>query len=226
MLRTLPPVLLVAICLCLPSYARNPSTDQSPAHASLPSDPLPPMRSTRAKWDNFLRETAGPLSFGAGVFNAAFSQATQTDPKYGKGGAAFGQRLGASWADIGTQNFFGDFVVASAFHEDPRYHRLGPGRSLLYRIGYAISRAVVIRKDTGGNTFNFDNFLGSAMSTGFSNIYYPPPSRTTGANLSHYWIDVADNGFVNLAPEFWPDFRDKFFRRHHRARAADRVNGE
>lgn len=226
MLRTLPPMLLVAICLCLPSCAQNHPTDPRPASASLPSAPLPSIRSTRAKWDNFLGETVGPLTFGAGVFNAAFSQATDTDPKYGKGGAAFGQRLGASWADIGTQNFFGDFVVASAFHEDPRYHRLGTGHSLLYRIGYAISRAIVIRKDTAGNTINLDNLLGSAMSTGFSNIYYPPPSRTTGANLSHYFIDIADNGFVNLAPEFWPDFRNKFFRHRPRVEAADRVDAK
>ena len=55
-----------------------------------------------------------------------------------------------------------------------------------------------------------------AMSAGFSNLYYPPPSRTRGAIFSHFVIDVADNGFVNLAPEFWPDFRAKVFHRHHR----------
>src|SRR5215471_10395656 len=98
-----------------------------------------------------------------------FSQLTQTDPRYGKGSLAFAKRCGASMADIVTENFFGDFVVASAFHEDPRYRRKGPGRSLVYRAGYAISRALVIRKDTGGNSFNFDNVLGSALSTGFSN---------------------------------------------------------
>ena len=28
--------------------------------------------------------------------------------------------------------------------------------------------------------------------------------------LMHFWTDVADNGFVNLAPEFWPDFKGKY----------------
>jgi len=173
------------------------------------------MRTTRGKWNNFLAETASPLTFGGGTFNAVFSQVTQTDPQYGRGGAAFAKRFGASVADIASQNFFGDFLVASAFHEDPRYHRMGEGHSLLYRFGYAISRALVIRKDSGGNTFNFDNVLGSAMSTGFSNVYYPAPSRTGNAMLIHFWTDVADNGFVNLAPEFWPDFRRKVLRRRH-----------
>jgi|SRR5579859_233036 len=183
----------------------------APAADSSQSD----LRSTDAKWMHFLRETASPLTVGAGAFNASFSQVTNTDPKYGVNGIAYAKRYGASLADIAAQNFFGDFVIASAFHEDPRYFRKGSGHSLLYRMGYAISRAVVIRRDSGGNTFNFDNLLGSAMGTGFSNLYYPPASRTKGAMLMHFWTDVADNGFVNLAPEFWPDFRRKVFRRHH-----------
>jgi len=146
-----------------------------------------------------------------GAFNALFSQVTNTDPKYGVNREALGKRFGASLADIASENFFGDFVVASALHEDPRYHRKGEGFSLWYRFGYAVSRSVVIRKDTGGNTFNFDNVLGSAASSAFSNIYYPAASRNGSAMLMHFWTDVADNGFVNLAPEFWPDFKRKVF---------------
>jgi hypothetical protein len=180
--------------------------------------PLPPLRTTRKKWGNFATETVGPLTWGGGAFNALFSDLTTTDPKYGVDRVALGKRFGASLADIASQNFFGDFVVASALHEDPRYHRKGEGFSFWYRLGYAISRAGVIRKDTGGNTFNFDNVLGSAASSAFSNIYYPTASRNRQAMFMHFWTDVADSGFVNLAPEFWPDFKRKVFghwvRRH------------
>lgn len=124
---------------------------------------------------------------------------------------ALGKRFGASLADIASQNFFGDFVVASALHEDPRYHRKGEGFSFWYRLGYTVSRALVIRTNTGGNTFNFDNVLGSAASAAFSNTYYPTASRNGQAMLMHFWTDVADSGFVNLAPEFWPDFKKKVF---------------
>lgn len=193
-----------------PAPVSHADLAQSPPHAeSLP------MHTTRAKWNNFVHETISPLTFGGGTFNAAFSQLTNTDPKYGVDRVAFGKRFGASIADIASQNFLGDFVVASALHEDPRYFRMGEGHSLRHRAGYAISRALVIRKDTGGNTFNFDNVLGSAFSTGFSNLYYPAASRTGSAMLMHFLIDVADSGFVNLAPEFWPDFRRKMLRRKH-----------
>lgn len=167
------------------------------------------MDSTGAKWNYFVHETAGPLTIGGGAFNATFSQLTNTDPKYGVNRIALSERFGASVADIASQNFFGDFIVASAFHEDPRYHRKGEGHSVLSRVGYAISRALVTRTDDGRGTFNYDNVLGSAMSAGLSNLYYPPASRSSGAILMHFSIDVADAGFVHLAPEFWPDIRRK-----------------
>jgi hypothetical protein len=206
------------ICVCAPILAQD-AAQSDPAtsgHAdSVSRTQSFPSRTTRDNWANFVHETASPLTLGGGTFNAAFSQVTNTDPKYGVNGTAFGKRFCASLADIASQNFFGDFVVASALHEDPRYFRKGEGYSLRYRAGYAISRALVIRNYNGRNTFNFDNVLGSALSAGFSNLYYPAASRTGSATLMHFLIDVADNGFVNLAPEFWPDFRRKVLRRRH-----------
>jgi len=210
---------LTAICLCASLRAQDAVHPASAGPASSQSNSAPgpkdvPIRTTRGRWNHFLRETASPLTLCGGVFNAAFSQVTKTDPKYGVNSAAFAERFAASVADIATQNFFGDFVVASVFREDPRYFRKGEGHGFWSRTGYAISRALVIRKDSGGNTFNYDNVLGSALGSGFSNLYYPEASRGAKATLMHFAIDVADNGFVNLAPEFWPDFRVKVLRRH------------
>lgn len=208
------------LCLCTVAFPVAPVLAQDGGDAisedgiTVQGEPtfkgMPPLRTTHEKWDNFAKETVGPLTWGGGAFNAVFSQVTDTDPKYGVNRVALGKRFGASLADIASQNFFGDFVVASALHEDPRYHRKGEGFSLWYRFGYAISRSV-IRKDTGGNTFNYDSVLGSAASSAFSNIYYPAASRNRSAMLMHFWTDVADDGFVNLAPEFWPDFKRKVF---------------
>jgi hypothetical protein len=170
--------------------------------------------STRGKWHNFVDETVSPFTLGGGVFNGSLSHLTNSDPRYGTNSEAFAQRFGASVADIATQNFFGDFLLASAFHEDPRYLRKGAPYSKLSRFAYAVSRAVVIRTDAGGSTFNWSNVLGTAMSAGLSNAYYPPPSRTGGAMIIHFASSVAGAGFANLAPEFWPDFKRKVFKRH------------
>ena len=221
--------ILAALCFAGPLLAQNTEKRLFPFSTNAPGQAVPasdanckpdpnsaPIFTTREKWNNFVHETASLLTLGGGTFNAAFSQATDTDPRYGVNSQAFAKRFGASIGDIATQNLFGDFLIASAFHEDPRYFRMGRGHPFWTRVGYAISRAAVIRKDSGGNTFNFDNVLGSGLSTAFSNLYYPPVSRTVKGNLMHWGIDVPDNGFVNLAPEFWPDFRDKVLRWRHR----------
>jgi hypothetical protein len=213
-------VLLTVICLSAPLRAQDAAQPLAAGGASAPADPMSdphsaPIGATREKWNYFVHETASPLTFGAGAFNATFSQVTDTDPRYGVNSMAYAERFAASLTDIASENFFGDFVVASVLHEDPRYFREGQGHGFWSRVGYSLSRAVVIRKDSGGETFNFDNVLGSALSTGFSDLYYPAASRTGKGMLMHFGIDVADNGFVNLGPEFWPDFRDRVLRRHH-----------
>jgi len=213
-------VLWTAVGLSAPLFAQDAAQPLAAGGAAAPSDPVSdpqsaPISATREKWNYFVHETASPLTFGAGAFNATFSQVTDTDPRYGVNSVAYAERFAASLTDIASENFFGDFVVASALHEDPRYFREGQGHGFWSRVGYSLSRALVIRKDSGGETFNFDNVLGSALSTGFSDLYYPAASRTGKGMLMHFGIDVADNGFVNLAPEFWPDFRDKVLRRHH-----------
>jgi len=58
-------------------------------------------------------------------------------------------------------------------------------------------------------SFNWSNVLGTAMSAGLSKAYYPPPSRTGGAMILHFTTSVAGAGLANLAPEFWPDFKQK-----------------
>jgi hypothetical protein len=198
----------------LPNRAGRTGTAQDGTGS--PQRPLnfPPPLSTAGKWHNFVDETVSPLTLGAGAFNGGLSHITNSDPRYGTDAAAFAQRFGASLADIATQNFFGDFLFASAFHEDPRYVRKGAQYHMWSRVGFAISRAVVIRTDAGGSSFNWSNVLGSAMSAGLSNAYYPPPSRTGGAMVIHFVSSVAGAGFANLAPEFWPDFKQKIFKRH------------
>ena len=169
--------------------------------------------SVAGKWRFFVKETANPLTVAAGAFNAGISQASNSDKRYGQGGGAYAQRVGASFADIATQNFFGDFVMASALHADARYFRRGPEHRFWERVGYAISRSAVIRKDSGDDTFNWSNFTGTAMSAGFSNLYYPRGSRNAEAMGLHFATSFAGAGLGNLPTEFWPDVRQWLKRR-------------
>lgn len=172
-----------------------------------------PPASTAEKWNHTVDETFSWFTLEAGAFNAAVSQATRSAPLYGRHWDAYPKRLGASVGDIVSQNFFADFLLASAFHEDTRYVRRGPSHKLWPRIGYAISRAIIVRRDDGTDTFNFANVIGTAMSAGLSNAYYPPVSRTAKEASTNWGTSVAGTGLVNLMPEFLPDFK-AFVNRH------------
>src|SRR5581483_9648663 len=166
------------------------------------------------KWELFESETLAPLTLGAAAFNATVSQATKSTPKYGSAlWPAYPERFGAAVGDIVSQNFFSDFLLASAFHEDTRYVRLGPSHKLWSRAAYAISRAVITRTDSGKTTFNAANVAGTAMSAALSNAYYPPASRTASAAAVNWATSLAGSGLVQLLPEFWPDFHS-WIKRH------------
>lgn len=186
--------------------------------ATAPTDPSAPAPSTSEKWNYFVSETVTPFTAGAGAFNATVSQLTHSTPLYGRHPWpwAYPKRFGASVGDIVSQNFFGDFLLASALHEDTRYVRRGPSHSRWNRIGYAISRSIVTRTDDGGETFNFANVAGTAMSAGLSNAYYPQVSRKLSATLTNWGTSVAGSGLANLMPEFLPDVKAWLKRKLHR----------
>jgi hypothetical protein len=148
------------------------------------------------------------LTLVAGGLDATVSQLTRSAPLYGKHfwrRDAFLKRFGATAGDETSVNFFSDFVLASAFHGDTRYVRKGPSRKMWPRIGYAISRAVITRTDSGAATFNWSNVVGSAMSAGLSNAYYPPGSRTASIAAVNWGTNVAGAGLTKLMPEFGSD---------------------
>jgi hypothetical protein len=164
--------------------------------------------SVSEKWDFFVSETATPLLLVGVVANATTSQLTRSAPLYGKHffrKDAFLKRAGATLGDTLSENFFSDFLLASAFHEDTRYVRRGPSHAFGRRIAYAISRAVITRTDSGDGTFNWANVVGCAMSAGLSNAYYPDVSRTPSVAMVNWGTNVAGAGLSNLMPELGPD---------------------
>ncbi len=180
-----------------------------------PTVPYTPLR-IRDKWILFVKETVDPYAFGSAAAGAAISQWHNEDPRYGTGGWAYAQRFGAAQADLTTQNLFGDAVFASLFHEDPRYFREGPSKPVMHRIFYAMSRVVITRTDSGGNTFNFSGILGMGAGIGLSNAYYPPKSVNGGEMGYRVFSSLTSAALGNLLPEFWPDIRQKIARHRQR----------
>ena len=172
-------------------------------------DPL----TVKEKWKLFAQETFDPFAIGSALMGAGFSQSENEEPKYGGGAKAFAARAGAAIADYGSQNLFSAAILASLLHQDPRYFRKGPRFGVFYRAGYAVSRVVVTRKDSGGNTFNASGVFGMGLGIATSNLYYP--SSSVGARLTVYRFGTSIMGGAigNLMSEFWPDIRVRLFHR-------------
>lgn len=179
-------------------------------------DPL----TARQKFALFAKETFDPFTGAAAAAGAALSQIDNDDPKYGHGAGPYAERFGAAVADITTQNFFSDAVLASLLHEDPRYFRKGQEYGVWHRVGYALSRVAVTRTDGGATSFNYAGVLGMGMGIGLSNAYYPEASVSGKEVATRFGTSFAAAALGNLLPEFWPDIHERFFHRKPRAPSA------
>jgi hypothetical protein len=227
--------LLLIACACIALRAQNTdSPDPSPIVPAHPAAPLtddrilgilpnyqtvedpnlkPPPLTVRQKFTLFVKETADPYTFVSAAAGAGMSQYGNGTPAYGDGMAAYGKRLAAAYADVATQNFFSDAVLASVLHEDPRYYRMGPGRPVARRVWYSVTRMVVTRSDAGHERFNFSGVGGMALGIALSNAYYPGKNVNGSVMGSRFVTSVTASSLGNLLPEFWPDLKEKLHRR-------------
>jgi hypothetical protein len=180
---------------------------QTVRDSSIPIAPL----TAKQKWDLAWKETVDPFNFASVVMAAGFSQRGNQTPKYGEGDAAYGERIGAAFADFGTQNFFSAGVLANLLHQDPRYYRKGPGAGVLKRVAYSVSRVAVVRTDSGRAAFNSSGVGGMMMGIAASNLYYPAASVRGTVMAGRLYTSLLGGVIGNVMSEFWPDVQQKFF---------------
>ena len=142
-------------------------------------------------------------------FLAGISQAENSEPGYGQGAAGYGKRFGAAVADGTIENFLTSAVFPSLLHQDPRFFQSGKG-GFWHRTGYAMSRVVVTRRDSGNAQTNFSEIVGSALAAGISTYsYYPRADRNVGNAVSVWGSQIGYDMLTYVVKEFWPDIRRK-----------------
>jgi hypothetical protein len=155
---------------------------------------------------------------------SGISQAENSEPGFGQGWAAYGKRYGAYAADGTIENFFVGAIMPSILHQDPRFFQRSQG-SFFSRTGYAVSRIVVTRSDSGHRQFNFSEIFGAAIASTISTYsYHPHPgyhpetgvdvpyvaSDRTIRNTASVWGSQVGYDTITLViKEFWPDIRRK-----------------
>src|SRR5271170_493827 len=141
---------------------------------------------------------------------AGISQARNSEPGYGQGAEGYAKRYASQFADGTIENFMVNAVVPSLLRTDPRYYQMGRG-SVLKRTGYALSRLVVTRTDSGHNTFNVGEIGGSFAAAAISTYSYHPEADRTLSNTATVWgAQVGYDAIRIVLNEFWPDLRRKF----------------
>jgi hypothetical protein len=141
---------------------------------------------------------------------AGYSLGTNATPEFGHGGVGYGRYLWHAAVDQTSENYMVEFIVPVATHEDTRYYTLDRG-TFMKRAGYALSRTVITRSDSGKEVFNAGEVIGSGASAGLSSLYYPSRERSFGNTGQQWGLDVGTDAVSFLAKEFWPDINHWLF---------------
>jgi len=111
-------------------------------------------------------------------------------------------------------------VYSSILHQDPRFYQSSKG-GFWRRTGYAATRIVVTRSDSGHSQFNYSEVFGSATAATISTYSYHPRStflstptnphmfvpsdRTFSHVLSTWQTQLTLDTITIMVKEFWPD---------------------
>jgi len=155
---------------------------------------------------------------------AAISQAEDNERGYGQGWGGYAKRYGSTAGDSMIENFMVGAVFASALHQDPRFYQSGKG-GFFRRTGYAVTRLVVTRNDSGKSQFNYSEVFGSATAATISTYSYHPrstflstptnphlyiPSDRTLSHVASTWsTQLTLDAITIMLKEFWPDIHKK-----------------
>lgn len=163
--------------------------------------------------DKFIGASQDSFDYSSTIiptFLAGYGYGRNSVPQFGTGGVGFGRYLWHTTVDQTVENYMVEFFVPVATHEDTRYYTLGRG-GFFKRTGYALSRAVVTRSDSGKETFNISEIVGAGASAGISNLYYPAPQRTLSNTANNWTLDVGLDATTFVLREFWPDIDHRLF---------------
>ena len=194
---------------------------------------LPPL-TAKDKFKVVALGTFDPIQFPWWGLLSAIGQAEDSERGYGQGRLGYAKRYGATAGDSTIENFMVGAVFPSILHQDPRFYYSEDG-GFVRRAGYAVTRIVVTRGDSGKAQFNFSEILGAATAAAIStNTYHPkssyistptnphlfiPSDRTLSNTAETFGTQVALDTITIVVKEFWPDIHRKMAKKHADAAA-------
>jgi hypothetical protein len=173
--------------------------------------------SSGQKFKLFFRSETDPWPFLLASVVSGIGMADDSYPTWGQGVQGYAKRFGAAYTDAFIGNFFGNAVLTSWWHEDPRYFQKGTG-SATHRFLWAAASTVWCKRDNGKWGPNYANVGGNLIGSAIARAYYPASERTVSDTITD-GLTVSAEGIVGSEViEFWPDLV-----RHHKRKQAEKL---
>jgi hypothetical protein len=179
---------------------------------------LPPL-SVKGKFGGFTEDSFDFSSFVWIGMLSGIDQAKKDTKEFHQGGAGYGRYYWHNFVDQTDENLWTEFLLPSVLHEDPRYYTLGrysggEHHSAWQRAGYSLSRLIITRTDSGGESFNYAEVIGAGAAAGISNAYYPRQERNWTRVGQRWALNAGLDGLTMTFREFWPDLNRIIFHNH------------
>src|SRR5215468_6098396 len=166
-------------------------------------EPHPEPLTAKMKFHLAYKGLTHPTFFAFEALWAGVEQAANT-PDYGQGAKGYGQRFGANLASGTSEALFGNAILPSLLHQDPRYFYRGNGTKGS-RAWHAILAPFVCQGDNGKSQPNYSQWGGSLISASLSNTYYPESNRGAGLVFKNFGTSMGLHVGLGLAQEFLLD---------------------
>jgi hypothetical protein len=169
--------------------------------------------SSGQKFQLFFKSETDPWPFLLAGVVSGIGQADDSYPEWGQGAQGYAKRFGAAYSDAFIGNFFGNAVLTSILHEDPRYFQKGTGTKTS-RFLWAASSTVWCKRDKGGWGPNYANVGGNLIGSAIARAYYPASERTVSDTITDGLTVSAEGVVGSEVIEFWPDIARHYKRKH------------
>jgi hypothetical protein len=163
-------------------------------------EPHPEPLTTQMKFHLAYKGLTHPTFFAFEGLWAGVEQAAHT-PDYRQGAEGYGLRFGANLASGSSEALFGNAILPSLLHQDPRYFYHGSGTKGS-RARHAITAPFVCQGDNGKSQPNYSQWGGSLISASLSNTYYPSSDRGAGLVFRNFGTNMGLHVVLGLAQEF------------------------
>jgi Carboxypeptidase regulatory-like domain len=171
-------------------------------------EPHPEPLTSKMKFHLAYKGLTHPTFF---AFQALWSGVQQAGDMtdYRQGARGYGERFGANLASSASEGLFGNAILPSLLHQDPRYFYRGSGTKRS-RAWHALSAPFICQGDNGKLQPNYSQWGGSLIAASLSNAYYPDSGRGPGLVFTNFGTSLGLHVALGFAQEFLlPRFTSK-----------------